>query len=292
MRLALSGGQSANSLPEEGFSRLEHLPGLCCQAAGGEPDWADELALAWLIFFAAAHLIDSVQDADDPQAWWIERGESVALSAFSGLYFSASLALKAMSLHPVTQAKADEIARDFYRAFLLMGSGQHADLTLPSLTLEQYWQQADTKSGIFFSLACRTGARLATAEKARLEAFASFGRHLGILIQITDDLDDIYPPKDAGVYGQRRPFARSLPVVYALEVYPAQQAGRLKDCLRDAPLIAAAAQEALGLVDQSGAAEYVSVVIEQHKSYALHALELAKPRQPAGDELAALVREF
>jgi len=292
MRLALSGGRSGDALPVEGFSRLKRLPGLCCQAAGGEPDWADDLALAWLVFYAAAHLIDSVQDADEPQAWWADRGESVALSAFTGLYFSACLALNGLSQNPATRAMGGEIARDFYRTFLVMGSGQHADLTLPSLSLEQYWRQADTKSGVFFSLACRTGARLATADSDRLEAYASYGHHLGLLIQITDDLEDIYPPEDAGAYGQKRLFARSLPVVYALDVIPAQQAGRLKDCLREAPLSAKAAQEALDLVDRSGAADYVSVVIEQHKIEALQALERADPRSPSGETLAALVAEF
>jgi geranylgeranyl pyrophosphate synthase len=133
---------------------------------------------------------------------------------------------------------------------------------------------------------------LATADSDRLEAYASYGHHLGLLIQISDDLEDIYPPEDAGVYGQRRPFARSLPVVYALDVIPAQQAVHLKDCLRDAPLSAKAAQEALDIVDRSGAADYVSVVIEQHKNEAIQALERADPRSPAGEALAALVAEF
>lgn len=292
MRLALSAGRSDKALPGERFSHLESLPGLCCQAAGGAPDWADDLTLAWLLYYAAAHLMDSVQDNDDPGLWWVEQGAKVALSAASGLYFSATTALNNLAHHKIVSPMFAEIVRDFSETLLVMGSGQYADLIRPAITLEQYWEQAGSKSGAFFSLACRTGARLATAESRRLEAYASYGRHLGLLVQITDDLEDVSPPKDTGVHGQRRPFARSLPVIYALEVFPSQQAKQLQGCLQDAPLNAEAAQQALDLVDQSGAAEYVTVVIEQHKSQALQALAHANPYPPAGEALAALVREI
>jgi hypothetical protein len=292
MRLALTNSLSNGDKQGGELSRLSNLPGLCCQAAGGVPEAADDLSLAWLIFYAAAKLLDSVQDADEPDAWWVGQGASVGLSAFSGLYFSASLALNAISQQSTSQAKAAEINADFYNTFLVMGSGQHADLTRASLSLEQYWQQADTKSGAFFALACRAGAGLATSDRDSLLEYSQFGSHLGLLIQITDDLEDVIPPQGTGTPGQRSPFARSLPVVYALEVLPLRLRERLELCLQAAPSNAEAAQEAVNLVDQSNAAAYVMIEIERHKQLALQALERANPRPPAGELLAKIIQEI
>ena len=292
MRLALNVDQADSAAPGLGSSRLAALPGLCCQAAGGEEDWADDLTLAWLLYYAAAQLLDSVQDNDEPEACWVGQGASVALSAFSGLYFSASLALNAISQHPATRAHGSEIAEDFYRTFLVMGSGQHADLTRTSLTLDQYWQQAETKSGVFFSLACRAGARLATNESDTIREYAQYGQNLGMLIQITDDLEDVFPPQRAGTHGQRSQFARSLPVVYALEVFPPHQAERLRLCLQAAPHNVEAAQEAVSLVDQSNAATYVMAEIERYKQEALKALGRANPQPPAGNALTKIIQEI
>jgi geranylgeranyl pyrophosphate synthase len=292
MRLALNTDQTNDAAPGLGSSRLAVLPGLCCQAAGGEQDWADNLTLAWLLFYASAQLLDSVEDDDEPGAWWVGRGASVALSAFSGLYFSASLALNAIAQHPATRMQSAEIAEDFYRTFLVMGSGQHADLTLTVLTLDQYWQQAETKSGVFFSLACRAGARLATSEADAIENYAQYGHNLGMLIQITDDLEDVFPPPGSTTHGQRSQFARSLPVVYAQEVLPPLQAERLRICLQAAPDDVGAAQEAVSLVDQSNAAAYVMIEIERYKQESMKALERANPRAPAGEALAKIIQEI
>jgi len=292
MRLALTNSLSSGDEQRGELSRLSDLPGLCCQAAGGNRERADDLSLAWLIFYAAAKLLDSVQDADEPDAWWVDQGASVALSAFSGLYFSASQALNAISQSSTNQAEAAEINKDCFSTFLVMGSGQHADLTRASLSLEHYWQQAETKSGVFFSLACRAGARLATCDSDTLLAYSQFGRHLGLLIQITDDLEDVFPPQGTGTPGQRSQFARSLPVVYALDVLPPQQRERLELYLQSAPMDGEAAQEAVNLVDHSNAAGYVIIEIERHKQLATQALERANPRPPARELLANIIQEI
>ena len=292
MRSALNFGYASSDTRGKGFSHLLELPGLCCQAAGGEPGWADDLALAWLLYYGAAQLMDNVQDGDEPDAWWRDQGAGFALSTASGLYFTASLALDSIHHHPATQAKAAEVIGDFLRTIMVMGSGQHADLTRPLLTLDQYWQQADTKSGAFFALGCRVGARLATSDAGVLSEYTGIGRNFGLLIQITDDLEDVCSQHDYGAPGQKRSFPRSLPVVYALEVLPPDQAARLRGCLQAAPQSEEAAQEAISWVDRSGAADYVMVEIERYKGRALDALGRAEPRPPAGGYLAKLIQDF
>jgi geranylgeranyl pyrophosphate synthase len=290
MRLALRG--SGDGQVGDTLSRFSVLPGLCCQAAGGEPDWADDLTLGWLLFYRAADLMDSVQDGDEPDPWWAEQGAGAALATASGLYFSGSLALNRLQDRGETKSAAAEIASSFYNTFLVMTSGQYGDLLHPQPTLAQYWQYAASKSGAFFSLACWCGARLATGEPEVLQGYQVFGAHLGILIQVMDDMEDIRLLHEKLHSRYIVKVARSLPFVYALEVGPLEFCARLRACLVSAAQSQEAAAELVSLLDQCGAARYVLVEMEKHRSMALQALTRANPAGEFKLKLAALVQEM
>jgi geranylgeranyl pyrophosphate synthase len=57
--------------------------------------------------------------------------------------------------------------------------------------LSTCWQIAEAKSGAAFALACYAGARLATNRSDMLDAFFEYGRELGTIVQIDDDLEDL-----------------------------------------------------------------------------------------------------
>lgn len=292
MRRALSLGRAQGADADQGPMRWAQLPGLCCQAAGGDPLWADELTAAWLLLYLAADLMDSVQDGDEPDPWWAEQGPGTALSAATGLFFSASLALNRLQTQSLQHAAAGEVVKDFYRSFLIMSSGQYLDLLQAQPSLEQYWQIAASKSGVFFSLACRSGARLATAETARLQGFSQFGKHLGMLVQVRDDLEDLMADPEDQTDPRLLATSRSLPVVYALEVSPPNVRSRLLDCLQRSAADEDAAREAWNLVDESGAALYVVAEMEQHRSQAMRALEQAQANPAARERLLGLVNQI
>ncbi len=287
MRLGIGADQESKG-SNRNISQWVSLPYLCCQAAGGHLEWADDLAVAWILFYSAAHLMDKVQDQDEPDAWWRDLGPGVALSAATGLYFSASLALNRIADHPDTSSCAVDIAEDFHRSFLIMTSGQYRDLGGPPNDLEEYWERASAKSGSFFALACHAGARLATDDAHRLEGFQRFGTQLGLLIQIKDDLDDIQPLPGSTIAGQRRELANSLTSIYTLSLLPEVQRQRLNGMLRIAPTDANAAQEALQMINSSGATLYVLSEIERHLNLAINALEQAALTGPAKDKLEQL----
>jgi geranylgeranyl pyrophosphate synthase len=241
------------------------------------------------LFYLAAHLMDSVQDRDEPDDWWSESGPAVALNAASGLYFSAAKALAIMHERPAIRQAAAEINRNFYDSFLVMSSGQLLDLTVRSPTLAQYWAYAEAKSGAFFALGCHSGARLASDDPDRLSDFRSFGHHLGLWIQIRDDLGDIQAARVGGPDGRRPALAHSLPVIYAWEVSPDHQRKRIQECLQASPLDEAAARELLSMLDACGASTYLEAELDQHRRLALEALERTDSRPPSGVELAGLL---
>lgn len=284
MQQAVFEKKGAPSSPES-LSRWIDLPGLCCQAAGGYPEWADDLAVAWLLFYVAADLMDKVQDQDQPDSWWEELGAGAALGAATGIYFSASLALNRLWTNPNTQAAANEVVQEFYNSFLVMTSGQYQGLIQPIPTLDQYWEIAAAKSGAFFGTACRCAARLAISDAEQLSDYYQFGHHLGLLTQVRDDLDDIQPPDEDRAPGQKLELAHSLAVIYALAVLPPEEGERLRMNLAAAPQDARAATELIRLLDQSNAALYLMTEMERHRQTALNAIQRAAQPSPARERL-------
>lgn len=285
MRLAAFSGSG-------GGLKLARLPVLCHQGAGGDPQHAEELAQAWVLLYLAAHLMDSVQDGDPPQHWWAEHGPGVALNTATGLYFTASLLLARMQENPQLGERARHVAAEFYRRFLLMCSGQHADLVTARPSLEMFWRLAEAKSGAFFAMACWGGAWLAGAGAGKLQAYETFGAHLGILVQIADELAEILPASPGGVHGQLIGMGRSLPVLYALEVMPANEQEILLKLLAEAPENPVAAMDMLALLDESRAGVYIRTEQEKHIRLATEALEEAAPIAPAYDALVSIISLF
>lgn len=262
------------------LSHFFQLPNLCCQAAGGDPRWADELSAAWVLFYAAADIMDSVQDEDAPEEWWVNAGPGAALSAASGLYFSASRILNNLYNNSHDVGTISNVIEHFYDLFLLMCSGQYRDIVAGQPTLEDYWKIVEAKSGAFFALACRCGARLATDNAALLEGFSEYGYRLGVLIQIKDELEDVLSPSEIGGIGQRPEFARSLPVLYALEVLPEVDKMKLMENLAAARTSSEAAEAAVEIIDESGAAIYLLAKMERHRIKGENALRLVAEESP------------
>ncbi len=275
-----------------GTVRWVILPALCCQAAGGDPHWADELAAAWFMLFTAAHIVDKVEDGDAPDATWAPQGPGVALSAATGLFFTASLAINDLFSHAETRPAAAEVSQDFFGGFMRMSAGQQADLLHREPSLEQYWEIARDKSGAFFQVACRCGARLGGASQEMLEAYSRYGICLGILKQILDDLEDIQPPAEGQGLRSWPDIARSLPVVYALSVFPPEETARLRQVLREGGRDPQAGGEAYRLLEKSGAALYLSMEIERYRSQAVEAARQAGGEAEATRALIAIIEKL
>jgi geranylgeranyl pyrophosphate synthase len=236
--------------------------------------------------------MDKVEDRDEPDPSWAPQGPAVALSAATGLFFTTSLALNDLYQHEETRLAAAGVISDFYTGFLRMASGQHADLTRAEPTLEQYWDIARDKSGAFFQIACRCGARLANAVADRLDDFGLFGQHLGVLKQILDDLEDIQPPDSSRSMHPWPELAHSLPVVYALSVFPPGESARLRLCLQNAASSQPSAKEAFQLLEKSGAALYLSMEIARQRELAIEAIQRAALGPDAAQPLISLVEKL
>jgi len=268
------------------------LPGLCCQAAGGDPSWADRLAEAWFLFFTAAHLFDTIEDQDPPDEGIPDMAPGVTINLATGMLVAASLSLNQMQLEGRSQRYAAQIADNYYRTVLTMCNGQHLDLIQGQPSLEQWMQISAAKSGAFFQLACQSGASLATQDPARVAGFGEYGFRLGLLLQILDDVGDFHQAAN-----DKQPFlsldaGRSLAVAYARQVLPADQQAILSENLATASQNAAAAQQVIDLLQQCGAGLYLFTEMERQRVLGLQSLETAHPDLPAGEILIDLLTDL
>lgn len=268
------------------------LPMLCCGAAGGETDEAVDISTAWLLFYVAAHIFDNIEDLDIPEKWYEEIGPGAAINAGCGLFFTASLAVNELYEQPKYQTAALEINRVFQQQMMKMSSGQHLDLTLPHINLDQYWKIAKGKSGAFFELACWAGARLVCEDTRKLDSYKQFGKHLGLLLQLLDDLRDIRPTANGNPLPQQNELSHSFALAYARSVFSDEQNADLQVALTRSALDSQSARQVLETLRSSGVDLFLMTEIEKHRELALQALVNASPVSPYRETLIRMLPDL
>ncbi len=169
---------------------------------GGEPP--PELPLIIEALHSGSLIVDDIEDGS------LERrgapalhqlyGVPLALNAGNFLYFWALELLTRLELPPITELS---LQRAFSRTLLACHQGQALDLVVKIPRLEQS-EVAPTvsavthlKTGKLCELAAHMGALAAGASLAKAQAIASFGRELGVGLQMLDDLSGIANPERA-----------------------------------------------------------------------------------------------
>jgi geranylgeranyl diphosphate synthase type I len=262
------------------------LPGLCCQAVGSDPSQADDFTAAWYCLFAAANLMDNIQDEDKPAKWWADWGPALALNVTTSLFFLGSMGLSRAA------AGNNQALLTYYRRLMGMNIGQYQDLRIEQPRLDQYWSFVRAKSGDFFALACEGGALAGGGDPQVGRLYGEFGSELGIILQIRDDLEWLKILGSGSILEKPGQLRRNLPVIYCLEVSPdsvRQEIGRIiaSPSLSDVDL-----RDLISLLDRSGTPLYIQMELVRHRSAGLAALERAGPREYARDILQRMLIEI
>ena len=268
------------------------LPSLCCQAAGGDPDDTNEIAGAWLLFYTAAHIFDSIEDQDQLDDNLVHWRPGVNINIATGLVISASSILNDLSQREHTRKIAHELGQDFFGSILAMASGQHADLVSRKLDIKQWYEIAEAKSGSFFSLACRSGARMGTSDPDKIYGYSDYGFQLGIMLQILDDMEDLKPAYDPENPYLEDGIGSSLGVAYALEVLPDDQGHQLLDWIDSGSKDSSTVNNVMTILGGCGATLYVQAELDRHRNLGLTSLEKAGPDFPAAPELAEFLNSM
>ncbi len=165
------------------------LPLAACRAAGGTADNAVPLTSALLCLSISMRILDDIQDRDRDGQLWQRVGQARAFNyATSAQFLSFEIIRQANYSPQVFQ----QINTSMLSAALHTCAGQDKDLIGNSKTLTAYWETIEMKTATAYSLACANGAQIATHDEEIIRACGLFGHHLGLVIQIFNDLESIW----------------------------------------------------------------------------------------------------
>lgn len=270
---------------------------LACQAAGG--DWTTALPAASAVElihnFSLVH--DDIQDQSNARrgrpTLWTLWGVPQAINAGDALLVLARLATQRLLARGVSAADALEVQRLLDQACLELTQGQFLDLdfeTRPAVPVADYLAMIEGKTAALLAAATACGAHLAGAGAARVQAFADYGRSLGLAFQILDDILGIWgATQDTGkpAGDDLRARKKSLPIVWGIENAPAfadlWQAGAVDD-----QSVGAMA----GALEAEGALPAARAAAADYTARALEALAHAAVEPGAGAALRALTLQL
>jgi geranylgeranyl pyrophosphate synthase len=164
--------------------------------AGWNREWdrqASEVGAFCLLYIGSLDLFDDVQDDDLDGKPHQDAGAPIAINSALTLLFLALDALRrAIELEPEAPAQAEYLAL-FNRVSLAAATGQHVDLLGEAGSLSPddvlAMQQAKTSS---VALVAECGALLARCGEENRARYRVVGESLAQLVQIVDDLRDIF----------------------------------------------------------------------------------------------------
>lgn len=201
--LALPG----NILSDAPDTRWARLVWICCTATGGYWVQAVSPAAAVELFMVALDVLDDEEDGERSPLQ-DNLGAACALNVSTGLLLLAQQGLLAVDRGAVA-------VRVLLGAGLGACSGQHADLSTTAeqcASVDEAVAVTAEKSASLVAAICQLGALCAGADITLQELYGCFGRHLGMVAQLTNDLTAIRPDAVGKTdVARRRP---TLPLAY------------------------------------------------------------------------------
>ncbi len=306
------GWSDEHGRPTEAQQGKALRPTLClfaCEAVGGNPEDAVPAAVAieYVHNFSLIH--DDIQDEDETrhgrETLWHRWGKGKAIVAGNTLRVVADSTLYELVDAGLSPALALEVTETLTGSYLEMIEGQYLDLEYEGrqdIGTNRYLEMISQKTGALFRCSVDLGARIGTDDDDTRSAFHEFGRQLGYVFQIRDDVLGVWGEEESTgkpVNADIRRRKNSFPVMYAMS----QARGDDKRTLSgiygkemDAEITETEVEAVLAVMDRAGTREFAQNMAVQHRDAALDALtsvEMAPKTRRGIEELTEflLVRE-
>lgn len=246
------------------------------------------LAVELVHDFSLLH--DDIMDGDRARrhrpAVWVEFGTAQAILAGDLLL---SLAVEVLADHHPAQLPI------LTRALRTLCAGQQADLAFDRfhpVELDSCLRVAENKTGALMGAACELGASIAGARPERASRMGAYGRRLGLLYQLDNDIRGIWgDPVSTGRprHSDLRHRKKTLPVVAALNSGTAAGDELARWYALDTEPTGDELADAATLIERAGARRWARDVSAEISAEAVRTLESACPRSAASAELRALL---
>ncbi|MEQ8997200.1 MAG: polyprenyl synthetase family protein [Coleofasciculus sp. B1-GNL1-01] len=187
------------------------LPLVSCHAVNGTAREAVPVSAALIATEVSLRIFDDLEDKDRPGQLWELLGEARAWNYASAIHILSFEILSKASFSPQIFRKVNQL---FIDAFFYITVGQERDLIGLSNSIEDYWRTIELKTATAYSAACASGAMLGTENQQLIEACHVFGHHVGLAIQIFNDMESIWQPDGITDLKQGK---ITLPLLYGLQ---------------------------------------------------------------------------
>jgi len=214
---ALSGPNRV--LPEGKTSLCAALTSLSYSSASGVESIQVVPAVAAMEMLLAAYdIVDDIEDEEvDPRGDRRSLGHS--LEAISTLLLLCHVAISRLEERGIPLYRVLRGLRVFDRLCVDAVRGQTRDVDLEGCTettIEDSLNTSRLKSASLIRCATELGACLGSDEDAVIDLYARFGWHLGLALQLMNDVEAVWPRGPAKSDIRLR--KKTLPVVYALNI--------------------------------------------------------------------------
>lgn len=202
--------QPGRVLAQSGGARWPEIMLTVCDALGESSSQAVVVASALEFTIAATDVVDDLIDDD----WDTELASSArALNASLAMTFLAQRLLAQLD-HP----RAAQLSSCLADGVLAACTGEDFDILfeeVANVSEQQALTMTERKAGSLVAMACQLGALVTTDDPNLVARLASFGRTIGIVVQLLNDLAAIDPSApECGSDLRRR--KKTLPIAYAL----------------------------------------------------------------------------
>lgn len=268
---------------------------LICAAAGG--DWRKAIpaasAIEILHNFSLVH--DDIEDVSPTRRgrntvwkiWGVQQG----INTGDAMFALAHIALNRLIEVGVPAETVVKALRRFDETCVDLTYGQHLDMsfeTRDSVTVDEYIEMITGKTAVLVSLSAELGAMIAGCDEKTVQNYKTFGHDIGLAFQVKDDILGIWGDEELTGKSAATDILtkkKTLPVLFGLQKSEALR--QLYDQTEEPDQ--AFVQQAITLLDESGANDYVAEKDQHYTNNALTHLATANPQGPAATAVQQLV---
>ena len=271
-----------------------HLTILGCECVNGGNEVVLPGAVAMELSALAADIFDDIQDQDNDNLPWRQIPTANALNL--------AICLSMLSYEVLSRLSDDqnrlykEVSKILSHMWVTASDGQFQEVLLDSseqVTLDQYFKLVEKKSGSLTSCACQLGAIFGGASKELVLQLGHFGKYLGIMSQIRNDLNDFLNFETKNDFVNHK---KTLPYVYLLNILKGDAVVQFKKLthLKDNGLqdFGQDEQNCLKqLVKNEGVIHYCRVMYEMFREKAIEIIQIIPVSEKNKETLIKLVEE-
>jgi geranylgeranyl diphosphate synthase type I len=276
-------------------------PTLClfaCEVIGGNTKRAMPAAVAIEFIHNFSLIHDDIQDHDKTRRGrptvWAVWGEPKAIVSGNALRAVADISLERLVEQGVSISEALHVVAILTEAYLQMIEGQYLDLDYEKrhdVSQDAYLDMISRKTGALIRCSLEMGAFLGTKDAATVDAFRRFGRSLGFVFQIRDDILGVWGEEEKTgkpVGADIRRKKNSFPVVHAMSHAKDTDAALLKETYGKEVLDDQDVVRVLQVMERAGTRDQAQALAQRHCSDALAALEGLPLDSQARQEISEL----